>query len=991
MIKKLVENFEKELDFFKSTKYNEAQLRADFLDPFFTELGWDLKNAQGLPTYEREVVIEEPLKADANSNTKKPDYTFRLFNNRKFFVEAKKPHVNIEREPEPALQVRRYGFTAKLKVSVLTNFEYLIIYDCSVAIDPTDPVNKALISMYHFKEYVDKFEEIKSLLGRDSVYDGSFDKNWEHIEDRIQSFSVDDLFLAQINKWRLVLGQEIISNNPDLTISQLNDLVQRCINSIIFLRVCEDRNIEVFRTLLAYAEEGDFRKLINLFQTSDSKYNAGLFRDNVLEKVIEDSHSAFWGIIKELYYPNSPYSFAVLASDILGNIYELFLGETLKVSEGQVSLVKKPEHVDRDIITTPTEIIQDILSRTATSLFNEKTDDELLNTKIGDISCGSGAFLLEVYELLISSFIDFYKATDQTKLIKTAVDTFKLPYELKKQVLVNCIYGVDKDYNAIQACRFGLLLKLLEGEDSKTISAIPILPDLSSNIEFGNSLIENGMIGDNQESINPYSFGQRKFDLVVGNPPYMATEHMTHLLPLEIPVYKTNYSTAYKQFDKYFLFIERGLNLLKDGGYLGYIVPSKFNKVGAGKNLRILLKENTSINQLISFGANQVFKGKTTYTCLLICQKTTKEKFYYTEIKDYASWKLRDISDEDLDEVDFSSLDDDGWSLVPGYLRDSFDKILNKSSSLEELLSNENISNGIQTSANKLYIHKATNEDKNTISFVYKGKKWTIEKELTRPYFKTSKGEDNLNTYRPFQPNAFVIYPYKKVNDRVQFVEIDALKENYPLLYDFLITHKADLDNGTRDIKPEPETANEWYRYGRHQALDKCDVPEKIIVGVMSQGDKYAIDFHHTLISSGGTAGYCMITIPQNLGYSIYYIQAVLNSKYCEWFAGIYGEVFRGGFIARGTKVLKRLPIPVIDFSIQEQSTLHNEIARTQKELIHLQEQIDLNKNNPRSLEVLNRTFKTTKDLLNEKLTALFGLEEGDNKIPLVKDLYAVN
>ena len=136
------------------------------------------------------------------------------------------------------------------------------------------------------------------------------------------------------------------------------------------------------------------------------------------------------------------------------------------------------------------------------------------------------------------------------------------------------------------------------------------------------------------------------------------------------------------------------------------------------------------------------------------------------------------------------------------------------------------------------------------------------------------------------------------------------------MAYDYLQKHKTILNNPKRDVKPEPKTKDEWHRYGRHQSLDSCGLPSKIIVGVLSVGDKYAIDVHGTLISSGGTAGYCVVAIPTTSDYSIYYLQAVLNSKYLEWFSALYGEVFRGGYIARGTKVLKNLPIRKIDFRI---------------------------------------------------------------------------
>ncbi len=188
--------------------------------------------------------------------------------------------------------------------------------------------------------------------------------------------------------------------------------------------------------------------------------------------------------------------------------------------------------------------------------------------------------------------------------------SFKLKFPVKKEILNNCIYGIDKDFNAVKACSFGLLLKLLEGESKETITSdIPILPKTDENILFGNSLIE---LTDNVKStdvlaINPFNI-DLKFDVIVGNPPYMATEHMKQLTPLELPLYKKKYKSAFKQFDKYFLFVERSLQLLKDNGYLGYILPSKFVKVGAGKNLRQLLVDSKSLCKLISFGANQVFK-----------------------------------------------------------------------------------------------------------------------------------------------------------------------------------------------------------------------------------------------------------------------------------------------------------------------------------------------------------------------------------------------
>jgi hypothetical protein len=993
-IKQLIEKYETDRDYYRTVKYNETLLRSDFLDTFFELLGWDIKNNAGKPTNEREVILEEALKANASEHSKKPDYTFRLFSERKFFVEAKKPSVAIESNNDTAKQVRRYGFTAKLKISVVSNFEYLIIYDTSVKVEKDDTFQKALVKKFHYTEYESKFEEIKRLLGKDAVYSGQFEIEWQDIEAKINQYSVDNLFLQQINDWRKLLGSEIYKHDPTISEQQLNDVVQSYLNRILFLRVCEDRNLEVYQTLLQFANANDFQALITTFKQADKKYNSGLFDQLLKDKIIENVSSVFWTIINHLYYPESPYSFSVFSSDILGSIYEIFLSEKLSIQNGSIVLVKKPENTDRDIITTPTFIISDLLRNTVLPKCDGKNDTEILSLKFADIACGSGAFLLELFQLLNDILIDYYLKNDKKKLIQTNINTYKLSFKNKKEILLNCIYGVDKDYNAVEAAKFGLLLKLLEDEnlDSTKVSK-PVLPYLTGNIFFGNSLLSSNKISNQSDRviINPFDFPQLQFDVIVGNPPYMKSEDMKNITPLELPLYKTVFNSAYKQFDKYFLFIERGLELLADDGVLGFIVPSKFMKVGAGKKLREEISTKGHLRSIVSFGANQVFADKTTYTCLLILKKQLQKTFQYAEVKNLTNWKVRKMDAVQFATEQTSKLDSDVWALVPPDLIAVYKKIIDQSVRLVSLVGKENIFNGIQTSANDIYIFKPKKEDSKNYNFIKKGVEYKIEKELTKPYFQTSSGEDNLNTYRTFKPNARVFFPYKNTEKGVELIPLSTIKKNYPLAYDYLQKHKSLLDSPKRDIKPEPTTKNEWHRYGRHQSLDNCGLPQKIIVGVLSVGDKYGVDFNGTLISSGGTAGYCVIALPIDLKYSIYYIQAILNSKYLEWFSALYGEVFRGGYIARGTKVLKNLPIRKIDFSKPEEKQLHDKIVKTQKELIKIHDQIDANANNPRLLTPLQRQFEAEKTVLEDTLTKLYGLGKENALIPLIKELYATN
>lgn len=994
-IQQLVQKYEQNHSDYLNARYNETQVRNEFLDSFFELLGWDIKNTQGKSTNEREVILEESLREGADTHSKKPDYTFRLFSERKFFVEAKKPSISIDTDLEVAKQVRRYGFTARLKISVLSNFEYLLIYDCSVPISEDDPHHKALISKYHYSEYVEKFNEINELIGRDSVYSTLFDEKWHNIEEQLKQFSVDQLFLSQINRWRLLLGKEILKYQPEIKEIELNDVVQSYINRIIFLRVCEDRNLEVYRTLFLCADNGDANALITKFEEADRKYNSGLFEQSMVNQVVRNVSSVFWTIIRELYYPESPYSFSVFSSDILGNIYEIFLSEKLVRKGKTILLEKKSDNVDKDIITTPTFIIKDLLRQTIIPLCEGKKDEEILNKTIADIACGSGAFLLEAFQLLNDIFIDYYRAHDTSKLIQTSLHTYKLPFDKKREILTHCIYGIDKDFNAVEAAKFGLLLKLLEDETQTTLdNTSQILPSLNENLLCGNSLLSGsdltGVRSTIKLQINPHDFEANRFDVIVGNPPYMKSEDMKNLTKYEFPIYKKKYQSAYKQFDKYFLFIERSLELLKDAGYLGYIVPNKFTRVGAAEKLRHLLSSNGYIKRMISFGAHQIFESKTTYTCLLILRKSTSDSCEYVEVRSLSSWKVRNINLDECEAVSMNNLLDEGWVLIPSELSSVHDRIWEQSLTLEKILGDDaNISNGIQTSANDIYAIKPTNSDKKYFYFEKDDKKWKIERKLTRPYFETTGGIDNLNTYRPFKPNVIVIYPYKKVRGKIEFVKITELKKNYPQLSKYLHYYKSKLANPKRDVKPEPETMNEWYRYGRHQALDKCDVPEKIIVGVLSQGDKYAIDYHQTLISSGGTAGYCMVVVPSDSQYSIYYIQAILNSKYVEWYCSLIGEEFRGGFIAHGTKILKRLPIRSINFRDRSERSLHNKIATIQKRLISIQGRIDTNERNIRTRSKFEKEFKKDYKALEKLLASLYGLGNDDKKIPLIKEIYA--
>ena len=352
-IPELVDKFSRSRDAYVSHEYNETQLRREFLDPFFGALGWDIENKQGHAEAYKDVIHEDAIKI--GSATKAPDYSFRVGGIRKFFVEAKKPSVNLREDAAPAYQLRRYAWSAKLPLSVLTDFQEFVVYDCRVKPFPHDKPSTGRTLYLPYTEYETRWAEIADVFSKEAVLKGSFDKYAETNKSKKGTAEVDDAFLQEIETWRKTLAANIALRNPKLTQRELNAAVQRTIDRIIFLRICEDRGIETYGTLMAFQNGVNiYKRLIEVFHRADEKYNSGLFHfreesnrgeapdELTLSLAIDDK--PLKEIIKNLYYPDSPYEFSVLPADILGQVYEQFLGKVIRLTTGHHAVVEdKPE------------------------------------------------------------------------------------------------------------------------------------------------------------------------------------------------------------------------------------------------------------------------------------------------------------------------------------------------------------------------------------------------------------------------------------------------------------------------------------------------------------------------------------------------------------------------------------------------------------------------------------------------------------------------
>jgi hypothetical protein len=569
IIPQLVERFELNRDLYRQGKYNETQLRREFLDPFFEALGWDVANKQGYAELYKDVVHEDSLAVEGGNRA--PDYAFRIGGMRKFFVEAKKPAVNIQYDIHPAFQLRRYAWSARMPLGILTDFEEFAVYDCRIKPDKADKASKGRILFLTYREYADRWDELAAIFSREAILKGSFDRFVAGVKGKKGTTEVDDAFLAEIERWRELLARNIALRNPGLTVRELNFAVQMTIDRIVFLRICEDRGIERDEQLREIAAGKDvYENLGQLFQRADARYNSGLFhfKDEkgqssgpdgltlglkIDDKVLQD-------ILKNLYYPESPYVFSEIPADILGQVYERFLGKVIRLTAGHQARVEEKPEVRKagGVYYTPTFIVDYIVKNTVGRLLEGKTPRETAGLKILDPACGSGTFLLGSYQYLLDWHLKWYAENELEKSLKgkdpvlfQGRDGYQLATAKKKEILLNNLFGVDIDPQAVEVTKLSLLLKVLEGENQETIGSQlslwqeRVLPDLGKNIQCGNSLIgpdyfegrQLSMLADEEEryrvnafdwgSAFPQVFAQGGFDAVVGNPPYVRQESLS--------------------------------------------------------------------------------------------------------------------------------------------------------------------------------------------------------------------------------------------------------------------------------------------------------------------------------------------------------------------------------------------------------------------------------------------------------------------------------
>jgi len=920
-------------------KYTEADTRRIFVMPLFHALGWDV--------YGREEVAEEVKAA-----TGRVDYVFKLHGVSQFYLEAKALRAELSK-PEYVKQAITYAYNKGITWAVLTDFEGLLVYNAQTG---------RLFINLSWDNYLKDFDDLW-LLSRESLENNVLNEKAEKYGALPPRLGIEQRLFNQLRHWREELFTQLYHYNPNLSFNQIDEVIQRLFNRLIFIRTCEDRRIED-RVLLGAVHEwrgsGCREELIEtlrrIFRDFDGYYDSDLFALHLVDHVFIES-ATVENIIDGLYEilgGMASYDFSLIDADVLGTVYEQYLGHVATVvkqraekaqirmdlglpSEATFELTaKKQRRKEHGIYYTPRFITDYIVRETVGRLLKERSHNEILNIRILDPACGSGSFLIRAYDELLS-----YHAYRSGKSVSELDQWERLP------ILIKNIFGVDLDIQAVEIARLNLLLRSLAKRE--------ILPSLADNIRHGNSLISGteeklrSYFGDNWQQKKPFNWEQEfknimangGFDVVIGNPPYVGF----HGFMDQKDYLKDVYESAQGRFDVYLPFIERGVRLLKEDGLLSFICPTNFMKRQHGEALRKFLKNTCKILQIVDFQDQQIFEQALNYTGIFILEKskpTSKHIIMYTPER---------IGGEQLS-IEQDALEDDGWI----FRHQTYERIVAKieaqaNRTLGDLT--ESISEGIVTGKNQVFLLPVDIADK-----------LELEKGLLKPAIQGRQ----IQRYFHEPPKHVVIYPYRSRENHTDLIPEGDLARLFPIAWEYLFSRRHNL----MGRKYFDKSAKAWYELWCERTFSQ-QAANKIIVPELASCNRFAYCEESTFYLD--TA--CGILLKSKDPEAYLYLLGLLNSSLLEFYYKKTTVPKAGGFYIYKTMFLKKLPIYlVIDFDNPTDKKMHDDLVALVGRMLKLNKRLDPMRNTP----------------CNERDELLREINRTDSEIDsLVYDLYALN
>ncbi|MXX82527.1 MAG: N-6 DNA methylase [Chloroflexi bacterium] len=970
---------------------SETEVRIQFVDPLFSALGWDLQDKRQV-RHEPRVIIREA----GIERSKRPDYSFHTGNSADFFVEAKMPHVNLERNPIAAFQLRRYGWSGNAPVSVLTDFEEFSVYDCRIQPQRNDLASKARLRYFQYGDLLAQWDWLATRFSREAVASGAL-REWVEGE-RVRGFSsVDQAFLREMETWRELLAKDIALHNRELSQRQLNLIVQRAIDRIVFLRIAEDRNIEAYGRLRSAAAEGKqvYAELKALFNLADDKYNSGLFhfgkderasQPDTLSLHIHIPDEPLRHIITNLYFPFSPYEFSVLPADILGQVYERFLGKVIELGAGgAVRIEAKPEvRKAGGVYYTPTYIVDYIVENTVGALVEGKTPRQVDDLRILDPACGSGSFLVGAYQYLLDWHLAYYRAHPKRyrNRRRETADGMALSTAEKRRILQNNIYGVDLDQNAVEVSKLSLLLKMLEQENDAAgrqtlmfAAGGRILPDLSGNIKWGNSLIgsdffrgaQAGLFDDEEAMLRVKAFDWDSedgfgaimaaggFDAVIGNPPYVRQE----TLGRDFKNYaKGKFESYVGTADLYIYFIEQSHRLLKQDGRYGVICSNKFLRTNYGKGIRNFLSTKSAFEYLIDFGELPVFADAATFPLIMITTNglNAGKDFIFAAIKSLNFTDLKDEVQRIKLLLDKRSITGSRWTLASKDVQVALEKIKAAGIRLKDYI-DTSIYFGIKTGLNAAFVIDRNTRD----SLVEECPRFA---DLIHPF---ASGDD-IRKYKVHYKERYLITIPKGWTNRQA-----GLTANEDEAWNWLTTEYPPLTTHLKPFKARAQTRYDkgdyWWELRACDYYDEFAKP-KIIYPDIAKESRIAFDTTGLLVTN------TVWLLPSEDKYLLGILNSSLIFNYYKYFASVLGDANRGGRLRWFRQDVLNLPIRTIDFDNPADVAMHDKIVDLVDEMLERHKQLPGLTGEGRKMA--ERLIATVDGEIDALVYRLYGLSEDE-------------
>jgi adenine-specific DNA-methyltransferase len=914
-VERLIERFDR-LSARNRRGYNEPATRQEFILPLFRALGWNIEDT-------REVSPEERVSRGY------VDFAFRLRDIPRFFVETKKIPENLE-DPRWARQAINYAWLKGVTWAVLTDFEGLKVFNAEW--QETLPA-RAIFKDLYWDEYVDRFDDLW-LLSRPAMEEGALDRAAEAVGKKAKKTPVSRQLFADLTEWRSELFRHLRPYNPTWSIEQIDQAVQRILDRLIFIRTCEDREIEPYRLrpmLRQWRDQERKKDLVEelnlLFREFDQVYDTRLFAPHLCEELTSEP-TPFVQIVEGLYQVPSgygDYDFNAIDADVMGTIYEQYLGHRAQDPEGKQVVDKRAKRKAQGIYYTPQFVVRYIVGQTLGRLLEERDYEQARRVKVLDMACGSGSFLIEAFDVL-DRYLAGVRGQDAASAAGDVHD-----FARRMEILTGNLYGVDLDAQAVEIARLNLLLKAVNQRGE--------MPELT-NIRQGNSLISGkpeeleAAFGPDWRDKQPFDWEEQfpdimergGFDVIVMNPPYYLLQGRDQLQDYLRNAYPTVFSGS---DDVLYFFITKALELLNNGGRLGCIVSRYWLESFFADKLREYVLQHSAIEKLIDFRNFQVFGREINIlTAILILRKEPAPKVREANVIQAAT-----VSDEwegtghELDQLLQSAMESERysdryvevfpvaqetlgaepWYLARAEIRQLFEKMRQNSWLLGKDLCRS--TQGIKTGLNEAFI--VTKKQVEDLG---------LETELLHPVLQGS----DIRRYFLTDREEFLIYTTK--NTRF---------EEYPNIaahlsqYREALEQRAECRNG----------AYPWWRLQRPRNEKIVLAHDRLIVPYMATSNRFMFDGADERHGYLGLTDTYIFALRQGCPVNLKYVLGILNSQLGEFYHKGNAKLKREGYYEYFGDALDFFPIRRINFDDPEDVARHDRMVGMVEEMLRLQKE----------------------------------------------------